>query len=975
MTDRRRNLFILLFVAGLLVLSGLVIATKPTVLGLDLKGGVSLVYQAKPTKQAQVTSESVDQTIDIMRKRIDTLGVAEPEIQRTGADQIDVSLPNVTNADQAAAQVGKTAQLYFYDWETNVLGPGCKPDPTNAAVTGGSSAGSGQGALTQYAAVELAASCPKTDTGKETTTGSYYLVNNKTEKVLAGPQETKADLNAEITTKKIAQGADTEIVEVRPGTIVVQAEGPAKGKGSDQYYVLKDSPALSGTDITDPKQSFANGAGGSGAPTVNFSFTDKGVKVWQETTREIAQRGQDNFFGGDARSAFQHFAIVLDGKLISAPYIDFQQNPDGIDGTNGSEISGGFTIKTAQELANLLKTGALPIKLDLISASSVSASLGKQALDQGIIAGLIGFALVSLFLLIVYRLLGLIAIGALGVYAAFLFAIVKLIPITLTLPGIAGLILTIGVAADANIVIFERVKEEVRLGRSIPVAISQGYRKGLSAIIDANVVTFMVAFILFMLATAGVTGFAFTLGVGTLVSFLTAVLLTQAVLGTLARSKAVSSPAMLGTHSTRQRFRWDFMGASKWFFSFSGVILLIGALAVGVNGLNLGIDFTSGTRLVAELPTKATEQQVRDTIAPLGLSKAKIQKLSGNEFKGEAAFQISTDTVEAGQRAEVEAALNKEFGSGSYSFETIGPTFGKTVADSAIIAIIASLIVISAYIALRFEWRYAVPVLVALGHDLLITAGVYALLGLEVTTATVAALLTILGYSLYDTIIVFDRVRENVPRMPRATFSQILNRSMSEVLMRSLATSFCTVLPILALLFFGGETLADFALALVVGVISGTYSSIFIATPVLMHWKEGEGVWRSRRARIAAANGGVVPPYATAAGGAATEVELDEPKKPRGRLTAPEDPERAVSGAEFDEMVRDLHDDPGVVATEDAPIEADVAEEVIVEDAEPVEPPAASSGADAQPEDLVLKDEPAKPATPRRKRNKKHGRR
>ncbi|MCX6370660.1 MAG: protein translocase subunit SecD [Solirubrobacterales bacterium] len=966
MTDRRRNSLILLFVAGLLLLSGLVIATNPTILGLDLKGGVSLVYQAKPTKQAQVTSESVNQTIDIMRKRIDTLGVAEPEIQRTGADQIDVSLPNVTNADQAAAQVGKTAQLYFYDWETNVLGPGCKPAPTDAAVTGGSSAGSGAAALTQYAAVQRAAGCPQTNTGKETTTGSYYLVNDKTKTVLAGPQETKADLNAEITTKKIAQSADTSIVEVKPGTIVVQAEGPAKGKGPDQYYVLKDDPALSGTDITDPKQSFANGAGGSGAPTVNFSFSDKGQAIWQETTRQIAQRGQDNFFGGDARSAFQHFAIVLDGKLISAPYIDFQQNPDGIDGSNGSEISGGFTIQTAQELANLLKTGALPIKLDLISASSVSASLGKAALNQGIIAGLIGLALVSLFLLLIYRLLGLVAIGALGVYAVFLFAIVKLIPITMTLPGIAGLILTIGVAADANIVIFERVKEEVRLGRSIPVAISQGYRKGLSAIIDANVVTFMVAFILFMLATAGVKGFAFTLGVGTIVSFLTAVLLTQAVLGTLARSKAISSPAMLGTHSTRQRFRWDFMGASKWFFSLSGAILLVGALAVGVNGLNLGIDFTSGTRLVAELPTQATEQQVRDTISPLGFGKAKIQKLSGNEFKGQAAFQISTDTVKADERASIEGALNKQFGNGTYSFETIGPTFGKTVADSAIIAIIASLIVISAYIALRFEWRYAVPVLVALMHDLLITAGVYALLGLEVTTATVAALLTILGYSLYDTIIVFDRVRENVPRMPRAAFSQILNRSMSEVLMRSLATSFCTLLPILALLFFGGETLADFALALVVGVVSGTYSSIFIATPVLMHWKEGEGVWRSRRARIAAANGGVVPPYATAAGGAETEVEIEETKKERGRLTAPEDPERAVSGAEFDEMVRDLHDDgSGSVATEEAPTKEAVSPEA----------PAASSGVDALPEDLVLKDDPAKPTTPRRKRNKKHGRR
>ncbi len=970
MTDRRRNLLILLFVAGLLVVSGLVIATKPTVLGLDLKGGVSLVYQAKPTKQSQVTSDSVDRTIEIMRQRIDTLGVAEPEIQRTGADQIDVSLPNVTNADQAAAQVGKTAQLYFYDWETNVLGPNCKPNPSNQAVTGGASAGSGAAAITQYQAVERASTCPATNTGKETTTGAYYLVNNKTKTVLAGPQQTKADLTSEITNNKLTQGPDTSVVHVNQGTIIVQAEGKAKGKGPDQYYVLRDNPALGGTDITDPKQSFANGGGGNGAPTVNFNFTDKGQAIWQKVTRQIAQRGQNSFFGGDARSAFQHFAIVLDGKLISAPYIDFQQNPDGIDATNGSEISGGFTVQTAQDLANLLKTGALPIRLDLISASSVSASLGKQALNQGIIAGLIGLALVSLFLLIIYRLLGLIAIGALGVYAVFLFAIVKLIPITMTLPGIAGLILTIGVAADANIVIFERVKEEVRLGRSIPIAISQGYRKGLSAIIDANVVTFMVAFILFMLATAGVKGFAFTLGVGTIVSFLTAILLTQAVLGTLARSKTVSSPAMLGTHSNRQRFRWDFMGASKWFFSLSGLILLVGALAVGVNGLNLGIDFTSGTRLVAELPTQASEQQVRDAIAPLGLSKAKIQRLTGNEFKGQQAFQISTDTVAAGERASIERTLNKQFGNGTYSFETIGPTFGKTVADSAIIAIIASLIVISAYIALRFEWRYAVPVLVALMHDLLITAGIYALLGLEVTTATVAALLTILGYSLYDTIIVFDRVRENVPRMPRAAFSQILNRSMSEVLMRSLATSFCTLLPILALLFFGGETLADFALALVVGVVSGTYSSIFIATPVLMHWKEGEGVWRSRRARIAAANGGVVPPYATAAGGAETEVEISEKKRSRGRLTEPEDPERTVSATEFDEMVRDLHGDEqaGAVATDAPPIDESP-------ETPAAAPPAASSGADALPEDLVLKDEPAKPTGSKRRRNKKHGRR
>ncbi len=971
MTDRRRNFFVLLFVAGLLVLSGLVIWTKPTVLGLDLKGGVSLVYQAKPTKQSLVTGEAVDRTIDIMRQRVDTLGVAEPEIQRTGTDQIDVSLPNVTNADQAAAQVGKTAQLYFYDWETNVLGPNCKPQPTDATVTGGTAAGRGAGAVSQYDAVARAAKCPATDTGKETTTGQYYLVNDKTKMVLAGPQEMKADLEAEATANKITQNADTSVVHVNQSTIVVQAEG----KNADRYYVMRDAPALGGTDITDPRQSLASGPGGNGQPTVTFNFTDKGKAVWQKITREIAQRGQDSFFGGDARSSFQHFAIVLDGELISAPYIDFQQNPDGIDATNGSEISGGFTIATAQELANLLKTGALPIKLDLISSSSISASLGKQALNQGAIAGLIGLAVVSLFLLVVYRVLGLIAIGALGVYAVFLFALVKLIPITLTLPGIAGLILTIGVAADANIVIFERVKEEVRLGRAIPVAISQGYRKGLTAIIDANVVTFMVAFILFMLATSGVKGFAFTLGVGTIVSFLTAVLLTQAVLGTLARSKAVSSPAMLGTHSKRQRFRWNYMGASKWFFSASGVILLVCALAVGANGFNLGIDFASGTRIVAELPASATEQAVRDAVVPVA-GNAKVQRVSGTDFKGGQAFQVSVDTVASGERAALEKALNAKFGQGTYSFETIGPTFGKTVADSAIIALIASLIVTSAYIALRFEWRYAVPVLIALMHDLLITAGVYALLGLEVTTSTVAALLTILGYSLYDTIIVFDRVRENVPRMPRAAFSQILNRSMSEVLMRSLATSFCTLLPIIALLVLGGPTLQDFAIALAIGVLSGTYSSIFIATPMVMRWKEAEPVWRSRRAVVAEANNGVVPAYVTAAGGAATELEPEQPKRPRGRLTSPENPERAVSGEEFDEMVRDLHGDQGPAATEqlDRPRpEPDPEPDPGVKEAEP--PPLASSGADALPEDLVLKDDPSASKGSRRKRNRKHGRR
>jgi SecD/SecF fusion protein len=956
MTDRRRNLFVLLLVAALVAASAVMILSKPTRLGLDLKGGVSLTYQAKPTVQSGVTSDAINRTLDIMRERVDQLGVSEPEIQRSGSDQIDVSLPDVKNADEAANQVGTTAQMYFYDWETNVLdSTTCKPAPLNPNVTGGASAGSGVGATDQFTAVTRASKCPVRNFPNATTNGLFFQVDTKAKKVLAGPDETRRDLQQELQNKSIKPSQTQKTIKVPRGTIVVRAEAPSPKQKSNLFYLMRDNPALSGKEVKNPEQQFDNGAGGTGQPIVTFSFSDKGRKSFQRTTQAIAQRGSDAFIPGqDPQNARQHFAVVLDNELITTPYIDFQQNPDGIDATNGSQISGSFTIASAQRLANLLKTGALPIRLQLISSSQVSATLGKQALDQGLVAGIAGFVIVAIFLLIFYRILGVIAVGALLVYAIYFYALIKLIPITLTLPGIAGLILTIGVAADANIVIFERVKEEIRAGRSVPAGIAAGYKKGLSAIIDANVVTFMVAFILFILATAGVKGFAFTLGIGTLVSFCTAVLLTQAVLGTMSRSRLISHPAALGagprSHHWWQSF--DFMGASKWFFSLSGVILLIGALAVGGKGLNFGIDFESGTRIKTALVRPANEDGVRSVVAGAGFGDAEIQRLSGKEVAGGNGFQISTPTLTEGQRNTVQQDLQQKYGVRSFNFDTIGPIFGQTVAKSALIAIIASLIVISIYIALRFEWKYAVPVLIALMHDLLITSGVYALTGREVTTSTVAALLTILGYSLYDTIIVFDRVRENVPRMPRAAFSQIVNRSMSEVLARSLATSFSTALPILALLLFGGETLKDFAFALLVGVASGTYSSIFIASPVLTHWKEREAVYERRRVRIAAQFGGMVPAYAVATAGAPVDVAPQENRRQR-RITEPDAPDRGVSRQEFDDMVRDLHVDSPPAST--ATAEPDPA-------------------ADADPEDLVLKDDKTKREKAKRPRNKRHGR-
>jgi SecD/SecF fusion protein len=934
MGSRRRNALILLIVAGLLAASAVVIALKPTRLGLELKGGVSLVYKGRPTAESKVDSESLGRAIDIMRKRVDQLGVAEPEIQRTGGEEINVALPDVSNAQRAQEQVGKTAQLNFYDWEPNVIGPEGKPAPTDAQATGGPSAGATSSGLLEYQAVLRAAKRPAIIRPNDTTLdpgctpaqlngciyGAWYLLDTKHEKMLCSggkpicaPQDTEADLYAD--GYKPPAGAKVKAVRVNPGTVLVQARplesekeaGKVVNASPNSFYVLNDDPVLNGQDINSPAQSFQEG--GSGLPDVTFDFSAHGRKVFERVTKEIAQRGQNAELPGVPKAdAVQHFAIVLDEQVITAPSIDYTQYPEGIDSSNGSEITGGFTITSAQNLADELQSGALPIKLELISQAQVSATLGKQALKQGLVAGLVGLLVVCLFLLTFYRVLGAIAVGGLVIYGLYFFALIKAIPITLTLPGIAGLILTIGIAADANIVIFERVKEEIRGGRSVTAGIAAGYKRGFAAIVDANVVTFMTAFILFALATAQVQGFAFMLGIGTLLTLFTAVLATQAALGVMGRSRLVSHPAMLGATKRRRGWTFDFMGASRWFFSLSGTILLIGALAIGGRGLNFGIDFKSGTRIQTAFVKPVSESQIRAVLAAKGYGTAQIQKLSGDKNVGGSGYQISLKHLKQDEVTKViEPALNAAYGLRDTSDTSIGPTFGQTVAKSAIIAIIASLLVISAYIALRFEWKYAVPVLIALMHDLLITAGVYSLTGREVTTATVAALLTILGYSLYDTIIVFDRVRENVPRMPRAAFSQIVNRSMSEVLTRSLATSFCTLLPVIALLLFGGETLKDFAFALMVGIASGAYSSIFIASPVLTHWKEREGVYRNRRARIVR-DLGHVPAYATTSDGALVDVEPAQERRRRrkGSLIAPEEPGEQLSKEEFDALVADL---------------------------------------------------------------------
>jgi len=861
MGSRKRNLIVLGLVVVLLITSIGIIIKVPTKLGLDLAGGIELTYKATPTDSERTpTDRELQNAIGVINERVNSLGVSEAEVMATGNELITVSLPEIDDPEAAKALVGSTAQMFFYKWEENVV-------PAEGSTKGNAA---NEGFTKQYDAVKLASEqkSPKGASGRE----DYYLFSTKKgNKLIAGPAPSKEDLLASdnlLTDKPLngEQPEDSEILVVPKGYLVVSYDPNGNNK-NPQWWVLEDNVALSGDEV----RSAAVGQDQSGSPAVDLTFTGAGGKTFKEVTKQLFEEGQADMFSNPNG---HRFAVVLDGKVVSLASIDPRDASLSLGIGGGRAQITGLSQTEAARIAKQIDLGALPVQLELQSETTVSASLGRTALDQAIIAGFAGLGLVFLFLIAFYRILGLIAGLALIIYGIFFFALSKAIGFTFTLPGIAGLVLTLSVAADANIVIFERIKEEIRAGKSMKSAISVGYTKGFSTILDANVVTVITAFILFVWATAGVRGFAASLGLGTLVSLFTAVVVTSAVLGLLSGWKGLERPSALGVQDAdehRQRWHFDFIGKSRGFFAVSGAILAAGALAIAGLGLNLGIDFTGGTKIIVGLEKPVSEQQVRVILESEGAGDAKIQRVTNDPALGKNAFQIASDKITEGPQVErLRTVFDDRYvikadgkADTQWAVNNVGPTFGSVIARSAMMAIIFSLIVVGGYVTLRYGFKFAIPLLIALSHDILITLGVYALLGQEVTSATVAALLTILGFSLYDTIIVFDRIRENMPRMPRAAFNQIVNRSMSEVLTRSLATSLCTALPVTALLLFGGETLQDFALALLIGTISGTYSSILIAGPVLAHWKEREPIFKQRRERIMSENNGVVPPFAT----------------------------------------------------------------------------------------------------------------
>jgi SecD/SecF fusion protein len=540
---------------------------------------------------------------------------------------------------------------------------------------------------------------------------------------------------------------------------------------------------------------------------------------------------------------------VLDREMKSWPTIDFEEYPGGITGSNGAQISGIGDVGEAKDLALVLQTGALPVEFKTLDQTAISATRGKDSLEEAKIAALVGLLAVALFLLLFYRFLGVVAVAGLAVYAAVLYAAILIFNVTLTLPGIAGLVLTLGVAADANIVIFERIKEEVRAGRSVRAAIQTGYTKGFATIVDANVVTAITAMVLFAVATASVRGFALMLLIGTAISMLTAVLATRVFLAVLAGLKVLDSPRLMGAAGggIPRWLKLDYIGRRNTWFAISAAVVVISLGAIAVKGLNLGIDFQGGTQIAFSTPAPVSLEEVRAEAARIGEASAQIQgRGTATGGDGYQSFTVRTEALTTSEAQAFQANLASAVQAEAFGVKNVSASFGRQIARGAILAILVSLLLIVGYISLRFQWKFAVPVLVALAHDVLITIGIYALLGREVTTATVAAVLTVLGYSIYDTIIIFDRIRENIPLMKRASFRVLANVSLWETIPRSLATTFITLVPIFSLWLFGGDTLKDFAFALLVGIGAGAYSSIFIGAPLLAVFKEREPEYARR---------------------------------------------------------------------------------------------------------------------------------
>ena len=592
-----------------------------------------------------------------------------------------------------------------------------------------------------------------------------------------------------------------------------------------------------------------------GGLEIYFELNDEGAKIFADHT---------------ASHINQFLCIVLDKQVISCPRIQ-TVIPDG-----SGRITGNFSVEEARKLAVQLRYGSLPIPLRVETTRKVGPTLGQESVQKSIRAGAIGLSVVLLFMLIYYRLPGLLADLALITYALTNFAVFKLIPVTLTLPGITGFLLSTGMAVDANILIFERMKEELRAGRSLWPSLRAGFERAWTSIRDSNISTIITCAILAYFGSnfgaSVVRGFAITLFIGVVLSMFTAVLVTRTFMENVFSwigDRLQDKPWLLGVERSRETpklmpqatpdkkpgFIFDIVGRRKWYFSFSGVVIALGIAAMIFSTVSTGapvrlsVDFTGGSLLVYKFAESGSEDAIRDVFTAHGITNPEVRRLgdlSENTWQIRSAF-IDVDSLQA-----IEADLENSIASivhEASNVTAVSPAIGGEVTQAATTAVVVASLVILAFIWWAFRrvpraYRYGVSAIVAMIHDVLVALGFFALFGVlfgwEMDALFLTAILTVIGFSVQDTIVVFDRIRENIPRRRGESFEKVANRSILETIHRSLATQLNAIFVMVALLLFGGASLQQFIATMLVGMLSGTYSSIFVAVPLLVAWESGE---------------------------------------------------------------------------------------------------------------------------------------
>jgi SecD/SecF fusion protein len=713
-------------------------------LGLDLQGGTSFLVEMQtsalsegqtngiPSQQRQ---ESLERAIEVLRTRVDKLGVAEPVIQPSGDNRILIQLPGLAESDkqQARENIQKAAFLEF------------------------------------------------------------RLVHPESDKLLA---QNIIEPGYEILRmeEKVGKGKQTVLI---PYLVKKRAERGLTGK-----YLKRALPSRHHV---------------TGQPNIEFELDAEGAKLFADITRAHEK---------------ERLAIVLDGELYSAPVIE-----EPIEGGRGV-ISGNFDPKEANNLANILEN-PLEAPVSIVEERAVDPSLGRDAISSGVTAAVVGTILVLLFMLFFYFFAGMVANFALTLNVLITLGIMCWMKATLTLPGIAGLVLSIGMAVDANVLIFERIREELAVGKSLRGALAAGYHRAFGTILDSHVTTLISAGILIKMGTGPIQGFGVMLTIGVAASLFTALLVTRLVFDFLLARNLMKTLRMM---PILKLTKVDFVAFTRPAMIISALII-IGGLGYGIFGRGekmMGVDFAGGDSLTFQFAQKVDDvEKIRASISKLGIGEPTIQyqkPISG----GRETLQILTAF---NAEKKVEAALKNDFPQASFQLvgtDKVGPSVGKEIQRSAIISALLAMLGILFYVAVRYEFSFAVAAVVATTHDVLLTMAVFAVMGGELSSTVVAAILTILGYSINDKIVILDRIREDLKLGVRGSFREVINLALNQTLSRTLITGGSVILATLALYIFGGGVIKDFAFVFLTGILVGTYSSIYIASAVLLAWNKGE---------------------------------------------------------------------------------------------------------------------------------------